>query len=570
MATWTVTSDVGQFEEAVEAHRERVPMTAAEVVDMTAEERRAAFWVAGTHEAAVVQTIHQEIERALAEGLSLDEFKKNLAEKLQGQHALGGAHLETVFRNAVQSAYNAGRWYQLTDPDVTAARPFWMFDAVLDTRTTPLCKDLNGTIKAHDDPFWLTHWCPLHHRCRSGVRALRTSEVERRGGVTPGGPPGAPSEGFGRAPPLRGEDPRPPPTGPKKVPTDPRIEQVRQQREQEALRAAAAEAQRDQAKLEARKREDPVHWEPVYVPKYGPEAGPAVAWGRAMQERGLALAPAEAKALHADLARAGILPDAQAHRELGNLFPRIERLSPGASTLGEALADLEAALADLEVGTVAHRRTERLTHELRTSAALIGHRKSIVERETALVRAPLTVAAGTTAAEAERRRAEFDRALGFYDLMADASLKHPTHFAWYYGKNLRGRYEPSRRRMVLNARRRGRTLVHEWAHGLEHHNPELLEASLAFRAARTAGLPEESLRLRFPGAGYEAHEMTVPDDFFHPYVGRDYGGGATEVLTMAAEEIWAGGGALLLAHDPDHFHLVLGQLAGDKAWPSGR
>jgi SPP1 gp7 family putative phage head morphogenesis protein len=205
---WAVTADVEEFDEAVDWFRARVPVTDEEYEALTTEQRSLAFHLASVNELAVVRTVFNEIEAAIRAGTPLEEFKKSVREKVTDAHARDGYYLETVFRNATQDAYNAGRWTQLTDPDVTVSRPYWMFDAVLDSRTTPICNALDATIKGHDDPFWLTHYPPLHHRCRSSIRSLRPSEARKRG-LTVGDPDVTPGEGFGLAPPKRTDYPMP-------------------------------------------------------------------------------------------------------------------------------------------------------------------------------------------------------------------------------------------------------------------------------------------------------------------------------------------------------------------------
>src|SRR5690606_13728376 len=50
-----------------------------------------------------------------------------------------------------------------------------------------------------EDPFWDTHWPPLHHRCRSSIRNLRRTEAERRG-ITTTRPDAPVPEGWGLSP----------------------------------------------------------------------------------------------------------------------------------------------------------------------------------------------------------------------------------------------------------------------------------------------------------------------------------------------------------------------------------
>jgi SPP1 gp7 family putative phage head morphogenesis protein len=185
---WRATADVERYDEALEWFLGRTILSDEERRRIPAEARSRAFWLAGVAQMDVVQDVFNDIDRALANGTPFDEFKAQVSDKLARAWGRDDPHrVETIFRNAAQSSYNAGRWHQMTEPSVQRFRPFWQYDAILDSRVTPLCKTLDGTVLRADDPWWDTHYPPLHHRCRSSVRNLRQSEAERRG-ISPAPP----------------------------------------------------------------------------------------------------------------------------------------------------------------------------------------------------------------------------------------------------------------------------------------------------------------------------------------------------------------------------------------------
>lgn len=186
--------------EAIAWFRARVPITPGRWRRLSAEARRRSFRVAGATRLSLVMDVWRAVERAIAQGLPYEAFEKEVGEKLVaawGDSVTNPAHrLETIYRNNVQSAYSAGRYAQMTDPDVLRGRPFWMYDALLDNRTSELCRGLNGTILPADHDFWKTRYPPNHHNCRSGVRSLTRQGAERRGGVSAAPPVLQPAPGF--------------------------------------------------------------------------------------------------------------------------------------------------------------------------------------------------------------------------------------------------------------------------------------------------------------------------------------------------------------------------------------
>lgn len=199
------------FLEALAWFRARVPITPGRWRRLSREARRRAFRVAGVTRLDVVTSVWRAIERALAEGWSLEQFQEAVADDLLREWAgttLNPAQrLETIFRANTQAAYQAGRYAQMTDPDVLSARPYWMYDALLDARTTELCRSLHGTILPADHPWWRSRYPPNHFGCRSGVRSLTQAGAERRGGVSPDPPALEADAGFDTLPNLTDWEP---------------------------------------------------------------------------------------------------------------------------------------------------------------------------------------------------------------------------------------------------------------------------------------------------------------------------------------------------------------------------
>jgi SPP1 gp7 family putative phage head morphogenesis protein len=182
MAGASIPDDPDRFEEAIRQFRKRVPMTDAQWEKLTEAEREFSFKVSGVSQAELVNDAWEEIDRAIADGTTLDDFKQAVGDRLE--QAWGGAdpaRLETVFRTNTQQAYNGGRHEVLSHPEVKKARPFLRFDAVMDSRTSDICDALDGTVRPADDPFWDTHHPPLHFNCRSILTPLSEEEAGDEG-----------------------------------------------------------------------------------------------------------------------------------------------------------------------------------------------------------------------------------------------------------------------------------------------------------------------------------------------------------------------------------------------------
>jgi SPP1 gp7 family putative phage head morphogenesis protein len=191
------------FDEAIGWFRDRVPMTRADWDQMGATARRKAFTVAGVAQLDLVAETHKAIDRAVANGTTLEDFKKEIGGKLEsawgGTVADPGNRLETIFRNGTQTAYNSGRYLQATSEPVLRRRPYWRFVSILDARTSDICRPLDGKVVAASDPWWRSHLAPLHHRCRSTFETLTEAQA-KRAGIDADPPKVKAQEGFGHDP----------------------------------------------------------------------------------------------------------------------------------------------------------------------------------------------------------------------------------------------------------------------------------------------------------------------------------------------------------------------------------
>ncbi len=69
----------------------------------------------------------------------------------------------------------------MTDPDVTAMRPFWQYRHGNSKRPRPEHVALDGMVLRHDDPFWSTHYPPSGFGCKCRVVTMSQRDMDREG-----------------------------------------------------------------------------------------------------------------------------------------------------------------------------------------------------------------------------------------------------------------------------------------------------------------------------------------------------------------------------------------------------
>ena len=195
------TAEVGSFEEAIDWFRARFPVTEELLAALGEYAGERAWTIAAVTSLEAVREVHQLLAESIELSRPLRETVDLLQERLSA-YGFAGHRLETIALTNTASAYNAGRYRQLSDPILISARPWRQFDGIEDSRQSDTCQERNEVTLHANDPWWLTNWPPLHHRCRSQVRSLSAREVEGLEISQLQVPHGiaTPSEGFGLTP----------------------------------------------------------------------------------------------------------------------------------------------------------------------------------------------------------------------------------------------------------------------------------------------------------------------------------------------------------------------------------
>lgn len=168
------------------------------------EEHDLAFQVAGVAAADLLEAMRGAVERALADGLTFEDFAEQLDEVMV---ALGWAgegekppwRLKLIYDTSMRQARAAGQHARIQR--TRDLRPYLEYALGPAEHHRPEHEVWAGTILHVDDPWWLTHWPPCGFNCHCHIRQLSEAEADRRG-ISDNAPSGEPEAGWG-APPRR-------------------------------------------------------------------------------------------------------------------------------------------------------------------------------------------------------------------------------------------------------------------------------------------------------------------------------------------------------------------------------
>lgn len=114
----------------------------------------------------VLNRIRNALREGLEQGLPTRDITKLIREKANTW--LSDWHAETIVRTETSKMYNAGRLARWLDPEVNGFVEALQYDAIVDRRTTELCRSLDGKIVSIQRADIIAKYTPPNHfQCRS-------------------------------------------------------------------------------------------------------------------------------------------------------------------------------------------------------------------------------------------------------------------------------------------------------------------------------------------------------------------------------------------------------------------
>lgn len=174
--------------------------------DVWQQEHARAFTVAKAMTVDLLKDIRTIVDRAIADGIAFEDFKKNLTPILRARGwwgrqmmedpltrekrdvQLGSVRrLQTIYDTNLRMSYSAGSWSHVQR--TKELLPYLRY-VDPDPRPRPEHLDWSGTILPANDPWWSSHYPPNGWSCKCYADSLSEADLERYGyAPSPAAPP---------------------------------------------------------------------------------------------------------------------------------------------------------------------------------------------------------------------------------------------------------------------------------------------------------------------------------------------------------------------------------------------
>lgn len=167
-------------------------------IDVWRDEHDVGFMVAGAYKASLLADLRDAVQQAIIDGTPLEDFKRDfvsIADRYGWSYnGTPSWRSRVIYETNLRTSYQAGRYAQLTDPDLLSERPYWVYHHMPGERyPRPEHMSWDGLVLRADNPWWQTHYPPNGWGCQCWVSAESDESLQRKG------------MSVGQAPPIKYE-----------------------------------------------------------------------------------------------------------------------------------------------------------------------------------------------------------------------------------------------------------------------------------------------------------------------------------------------------------------------------
>ncbi|MBF0139804.1 MAG: DUF935 family protein [Magnetococcales bacterium] len=177
------------FDEAIKFFRNKVNLPTEKWDDLKGEMHAKAFVSAGAMRDDLLIDLRSAVDAAMTEGITLQDFRvrfdQAVAEYGWDYKGTRNWRSRLIFETNIRTAYAAGRYQQMTDPDLLKRRPYWQYKHSGSSHPRPAHQARDGMILLASDSWWQANYPPNGFGCKCRVITLAERDLKRMGRTGP-------------------------------------------------------------------------------------------------------------------------------------------------------------------------------------------------------------------------------------------------------------------------------------------------------------------------------------------------------------------------------------------------
>lgn len=186
------------FDLQVEFFRDKLNLPTEKFDDLWKDEHAKAFMIAGAVEAEMLADFRAAVDSAISNGDTLETFRGSfdtIVEKY-GWSYNGSRNWRSnvIYETNIRTAYQAARWKQLTDPELTKIYPYLEYGQSSSRNPRESHQLWVGTILPATDPWWDAHYPPNDWGCDCKVFSVGPRDLAKAGKSGPDKAPTVPGD----------------------------------------------------------------------------------------------------------------------------------------------------------------------------------------------------------------------------------------------------------------------------------------------------------------------------------------------------------------------------------------
>ncbi|WP_158302899.1 PBECR2 nuclease fold domain-containing protein [Syntrophus aciditrophicus] len=168
------------FQEQESFFKNKLNIPTARWDDLWKGQHARGFMIAGAMKADLLADFRTAVDKAISDGVTLRDFRKDF-DRIVAKHgwSYNGSRnwrSEVIYSTNIRTSYAAGRWAQLTDPDMLKFYGYLVYRHGDSIHPRPLHRSWDGTTLPANDPWWDSHYVPNGWGCKCKVFAAGKDE----------------------------------------------------------------------------------------------------------------------------------------------------------------------------------------------------------------------------------------------------------------------------------------------------------------------------------------------------------------------------------------------------------